>query len=132
MELLGRSVDATAEISAAVDAAAQSVAHAVRSPWARVELDGQGEAPEGAAILPLTAGDERLGTLVVAPRRPGESYSRRDLDQLAWLRLNIGRPEARARCSSPSARALIGPGWSNVERRSQEWATGSNSSHFRP
>lgn len=87
MAQLGRNVDAAGEVDEALDAAATAVAHAVRSPGARVLL-GPGE-PAGLAaeqaVLPLVAGDVRLGTLLVEPRREGEAFSRRDHDLLSIL-----------------------------------------------
>ena len=70
-----------------VAVAAAAVARAVRSPSARVVAPV--EVPDGSdrglAVVPLVAGGEQLGSLVVDPRRQGETFGRRDLARLAEL-----------------------------------------------
>lgn len=81
-------VPRTSEPSELVAAAAAAVARAVRSPAARV-VPPLVEVPDGSdrgpAVVPLVAGGEQLGSLVVDPRRPGETFGRRDLTRLAEL-----------------------------------------------
>lgn len=80
-------VPRTTEPSDLVAAAAAAVAGAVRSPSAQVvpPTDTAARGGRGRAVVPLVAGGERLGSLVVEPRRPGESFGRRDLTRLAQL-----------------------------------------------
>jgi signal transduction histidine kinase len=70
-----------------LDIAARAAADAVRSPSASITLGpDQPEPPPGAAVLPLLLGGERIGNLVIEPRRAGQPLERRDLavlDQLA-------------------------------------------------
>lgn len=67
--------------------AARAAADAVRSPSAAITLgsDEPGAAP-AAAVLPLLLGGDRIGSLVIEPRRAGQQLERRELvvlDRLA-------------------------------------------------
>ena len=93
--LRDRVVDGAADDTAVLQAVAETVAAAVRSPSVAVavhrgpELEtvaSTGEAEERPLVRPLLYRGERLGELRVCHRTPGESYGHADialLDQLA-------------------------------------------------
>lgn len=86
MGRLGRTLEAADELADALAAAAASVAAAVRSPSATLHLGEEPAVPDdGTCALPLVAGQQQLGILLVAPRRAGEPFSRRDLELLQLL-----------------------------------------------
>ncbi|HUR14474.1 MAG TPA: sensor histidine kinase [Mycobacteriales bacterium] len=86
MGRLGRSLDTVDEVAEALAAAAEAVALAVRSPHAIVVLGPPPEDPgDGTCVVPLVAGSQPLGALVVAPRRAEEPFNRRDLELLELL-----------------------------------------------
>jgi signal transduction histidine kinase len=94
--LQDRVVDGAADDSAVLQAVAETVAAAVRSPWVAVAMHrgpqletvaSTGEGEERPLVRPLLYRGERLGELRVGHRTPGESYGRTDialLDQLAY------------------------------------------------
>jgi signal transduction histidine kinase len=98
--LQGRVVDSAAGDTAVLQAVAETVAAAVRSPWAAVAVhrgpkletvastgEEEEEEEERPLVRPLLYRGERLGELRVGHRTPGESYGRADialLDQLAY------------------------------------------------
>jgi signal transduction histidine kinase len=86
LALLGQSLDTAGAAEDALKSACDAVAAAVRSPAAMVHLGDQGSAvPDGAISVPLQAEGSVVGTLVVAPRRPGEPYSRREIDLITTM-----------------------------------------------
>lgn len=84
---LARRLRDPSDPDAALASVAESVARAFRSPHAAIMTDNAlTGSDEHAAVVPLTLGERTLGTLVVAPRRPGERFARGDLvvlDELA-------------------------------------------------
>jgi signal transduction histidine kinase len=94
--LQDRVVDGAADDSAVLQAVAETVAAAVRSPAVAVAVHrgpqletvaSTGEGEEHPLVRPLLYRGERLGELRVVHRTPGESYGRADialLDQLAY------------------------------------------------
>ena len=94
--LQDRVVDGAADDTAVLQAVAETVAAAVRSPSVAVAVHrgpqletvaSTGEGEERPLVRPLLYRGERLGELRVGHRTPGESYGRADialLDQLAY------------------------------------------------
>ncbi len=95
---LGQRLEATLEPGAVLPAVAETVAQALRLPYAAIELRGNGErdgftvtAAWGSPVdspvrLPLVHQHETVGQLVLAPRAPKEPFGpadRRLLDDLA-------------------------------------------------
>ena len=73
-----------------LDVAARAAADAVRSPSASITLGpDQPDPPSAAAVLPLLLGGDRVGTLVIAPRRAGQPLERRDLAVLDRLAVPV-------------------------------------------
>src|SRR5215471_14629253 len=99
--LAGR-LDATLTPDEVLPAIVDSVTSALRSPYAAIEVtDGNGPArtaaargtlPDGAVPLrvPLTASGAHVGDLVVAPRRPTETFNDADRRLLAGLAHHAG------------------------------------------
>lgn len=73
-----------------LEIAAHAAADAVRSPSADITL-GPDEPipPEDAAVLSLLVGGDRVGTLVIQPRRTGQPLERRDLAVLEGLAVPV-------------------------------------------
>jgi two-component system NarL family sensor kinase len=94
--LQDRVVDGAADDTAVLQAVAETVAAAVRSPAVAVAVHrgpqletvaSTGEGEDRPLVRPLLYRGERLGELRVSHRTPGESYGRADialLDQLAY------------------------------------------------
>jgi signal transduction histidine kinase len=93
---LGRRLETTLVPEAALETVTEVVAQALKLPYAAIELR-RGEGYEKVAehgdpkdenvVLPLAHQGETVGRLVVAPRSPGEEFSRQDrrlLEDLAW------------------------------------------------
>jgi signal transduction histidine kinase len=99
---LAARLDATLSPDAVLPAIAGSVTSALRSPYAAIEVtagDGpprvaaaRGTLPAGAVPLrvPLTSSGAHIGDLVVAPRRPGETFNDADRRLLAGLAHHAG------------------------------------------
>jgi signal transduction histidine kinase len=86
LAMLSHSLDTAGEAEDTMGAACDAVAEAVRSPGAWVALgESEPAAPPGASTVLLQAGGRFVGTLVVAPRRPNESFSRRDVDLITTM-----------------------------------------------
>lgn len=86
LALLGESLRAEGEAEDALRAACDAVARAVRSPAATVRRhDARLAADDGTVAVPLVASGEPVGMLVVAPRRPGEPFHKRDQALIATL-----------------------------------------------
>ena len=93
---LGRRLEGTLAPEAALETVAESVAQALKLPYAAIELnrdDGykrvaeHGDPREENEVLPLVHQGETVGRLVVAPRSRGEEFSKQDrtlLEDLAW------------------------------------------------
>ena len=101
---LGERVGAAPAPEAVLPAIAETVASALKSPYAAITL-GQTDAPAPAASratfdgamlrLPLEYQGETVGELLVAPRSPGEKFSQADRRLLGDLARQIG-PAAHA------------------------------------
>ena len=93
---LGKRLEGTLAPEAALETVAEVVAQALKLPYAAIELrqdDGykkvaeHGDPKDDNTVLPLVHQGETVGQLVVAPRSPGEVFSRQDrslLEDLAW------------------------------------------------
>jgi signal transduction histidine kinase len=93
---LGRRLETTLAPEAGLEAVAEAVAQALKLPYAAIELkrdDGykrvaeRGDPKDENTVLPLVHQGETVGRLVVAPRSPGEEFSKQDrslLEDLAW------------------------------------------------
>ena len=90
---LGQRIEDTLTPDAVLSAIVETVAQALKVPYAAIALSDQSPAiaaatgnPVGAPVhLPLVYRNEPVGELILAPRRPGESFSaadRRLLDDL--------------------------------------------------
>ena len=92
---LNRRIKATLAPDAVLQTIVETVAQALKLPYAaiRLEQDGKfvtaaehGTSADGAIVLPLTYQMEQVGQLLLAPRAPGEEFTpsdRRLLDDLA-------------------------------------------------
>lgn len=117
LAMLGHSLDTAGEAGDVLRSACEAVASAVRSPAASVvPPEDAHDVPDGAITVPLQAGGQFVGTLVVAPRRPGESYSRREVDlvnTLAGTLAQVARATSLAAALESARRDLA------VERRDE-------------
>ena len=96
---LGRRLEATLAPEAALSTVAETVAGALKLPYAAIELERDGRfetaaehgtpADEGL-VLPLHYGSEPVGRLVLAPRAPGEPFTDSDLRLLEDLASQVG------------------------------------------
>jgi hypothetical protein len=117
---LGRRLEGTLTPDAILPTIVETVAGALKLPYAAIALSGAG-GPVAAATgtpvpdpvrLPLAYQGEPVGELLLAPRAPGESFSRADRRLLDDLARQAGvaaqavrlADEARANASSPRAR----------------------------
>jgi signal transduction histidine kinase len=91
---LGMRLSATENADATLRALAETVAQALRLPYAAVELRhggrleriaATGRPPWGVARIPLAYGGEELGAIAVCPRAPGESFNAADRHLLSEL-----------------------------------------------
>ncbi len=92
---LGQRLEATLAPEAALRTVVETIAQALKLPYAAIKLEQRGGYATAAeygtpvsetVVLPLTYGAEQTGQLVLAPRAPGEVFSpsdRRLLDDLA-------------------------------------------------
>lgn len=99
---LATRLDATLTADEVLPAIVDSVTSALRSPYAAIEVtaaDGpprvaaaRGTLPPGAVPLrvPLTSSGAHVGDLVIAPRRPGETFNQADRRLLAGLAHHAG------------------------------------------
>jgi signal transduction histidine kinase len=96
---LGRRLEATLAPEATLEAIVETVAEALKLPYVGVTLRRgetfetaaqHGEPVEEPLVLPLTYGPETVGQLVLAPRGPGESFTKSDLRLLEDLARQIG------------------------------------------
>jgi signal transduction histidine kinase len=86
LALLGGSMGHGSAGHDALLAACEAVALAVRSPRATVVPErARGAHDPAAATVELLADGQHLGLLIVAPRRPGEPFNRRDSELIAVL-----------------------------------------------
>ena len=93
---LGKRLEGTLAPEAALETVAEVVAQALKLPYAAIELRQDdsykkvaehGDPKDENTVLPLVHQGETVGRLVVAPRSPGEEFSRQDrnlLEDLAW------------------------------------------------
>ncbi len=96
---LGRRLETTLTPGETLPAIVETVAQALRLPYAAITLK-RGEAFETAAeygtfsgqplVLPLAYGPETVGQFVLAPRTPGESFTKSDLQLLEDLARQVG------------------------------------------
>jgi signal transduction histidine kinase len=96
---LGRRLEATLAPEATLGAIVETVREALKLPYAAITLR-RGEGFETAAesgepvdeplVLPLIYGPETVGQLVLAPRRPGETFTKSDLRLLEDLARQVG------------------------------------------
>lgn len=92
---LGRRLEANLQPEAVLPTVVETVAEALKLPYAAIALDGEegnviaaqyGQLVDGTTSLPLVYGAQSVGQLILAPRAPGESFTasdRRLLDELA-------------------------------------------------
>jgi signal transduction histidine kinase len=90
MTQLGRRLQDTAEPDAVLAMAAQTLARALRLPYAAVRLRdgteaGWGEPATATTTAPLVFQGREVGELLLAPRRPGERLTARDLALVAQV-----------------------------------------------
>ncbi len=96
---LGKRLEATLTPGDALPTIVETIAQALRLPYAAITLR-RGDEFETAAeygspagrplILPLTYGPETVGQLVLAPRAPGEAFTKSDLGLLEDLARQVG------------------------------------------
>jgi signal transduction histidine kinase len=96
---LGASLEATLAPESVLPTVVETVARALKLPYAAITLkqDGvfveaarYGKKPEGEPlIVPLTYQQETVGQLVVSPRTPGESFTKSDVRLLGDLARHI-------------------------------------------
>jgi signal transduction histidine kinase len=97
---LGRTLEVTAEPTAALDGAAERIAAALAVPWVAIEVSGEDEQPVHTAVsgrrpgwadpgavttVPLVHAGAPHGSLSVARRSPHEPLAHRDVDLLERL-----------------------------------------------
>ncbi len=91
---LGTRLSATENADATLRALAETVAQALRLPYAAVELRhggrleriaATGRPPWAVTRIPLAYGGEELGAIAVCPRAPGESFNAADRHLLSEL-----------------------------------------------
>ncbi len=99
---LATRLDATLTADEVLPAIVDSVTSALRSPYAAIEVTGGGGPPRVAAArgtlqpgavplrVPLTSSGAHVGDLVIAPRRPGETFNQADRRLLAGLAHHAG------------------------------------------
>jgi len=96
---LGRRLEASAHTDTALPAAVETLARALRLPYAAIQLGGHGApvaaygtpvAQAGTTALPLRHGADLIGQLLVAPRRPGETFTAADLRLLDDVARQVG------------------------------------------
>jgi signal transduction histidine kinase len=97
---LGERLSASLTTDEILPTVVATVAGALRLPYVAIEI-GSGEIttivaatgrPEGALVrMPLVDQGEQIGELIVAPRAPGEAFSRADRNLLAGLAHEAGR-----------------------------------------
>lgn len=106
LALLSESLQTTGEAQDALRSACDAVAAAVRSPSANVVPSDSVRFHDPAAVtIPLTASGEDVGMLVVAPRRPGESFTRRDVELMATLAAPVAQVARAAGLAAALERA---------------------------
>lgn len=105
---LGRRLEGTPEPGQALQVIVDTVAEALRLPYAAVELarpDGMEEAarygvPVGSSLcLPLKYQNELIGRLILGERSPGEGFGRRDRRAVSGLAAQVGVAVRAARLS---------------------------------
>jgi signal transduction histidine kinase len=94
---LGRRLEASAHTDTVLHAAVETLARALRLPYAAVQLGGDtipvaayGAPDPRPLALPLRYGADRIGQLLVAPRRPGEAFTGADLRLLNDVARQVG------------------------------------------
>ncbi len=117
---LGRTLEATAEPSAALGGAARTIAAALAVPWVSIEVSRAGGEPpfattagvrpgwagrEATTTLPLVHGGSPQGSLTVVRRSPHEAVSRRDLELLERLAYPIAAAAAAFRLTEDLRRS---------------------------
>jgi two-component system, NarL family, sensor kinase len=96
---LGRRLAQPLDQQDLLDSLAEAVAAAVRSPEVTIRLAGEDDEPaadDGTAVVPLPWAGERVGSLRVRPRRPGERFRGRDLRVIAQLAAPVAAVAASA------------------------------------
>jgi two-component system, NarL family, sensor kinase len=96
---LGHRLESTLTPDAVLPGIVETIQHALRLPYAAIALKQGDELVIAAASgvpaadaprLPLVYGNETVGELLLAPRRPGESFTATDLRLLSDLARQIG------------------------------------------
>ncbi|MGH3148895.1 MAG: histidine kinase, partial [Rubrobacter sp.] len=98
---LGARLEATVAPDAVLPTLMEAITEALKLPYAAITLDHdgkgfvkaaeQGKNPDGdSLVVPLVYQREKVGELVLAPRSPGESFTRADLRLLGDLAHQIG------------------------------------------
>ena len=117
---LGRTLEITAEPTAALDGAAQRIAASLAVPWVAIEVSGADEdpvhtaaagtrpgwaGPEAQVRVPLVHGGTPHGSLTVARRSPHEPLSHRDVELLERLAYPIAAAAAAFRLTDDLRRS---------------------------
>ncbi len=117
---LGRTLEITAEPTAALDSAAERIAASLAVPWVAIEVSGADEepvhtaaagsrpgwaGPEARTTVPLMHGGTAHGSLTVARRSPHEPLSRRDVELLERLAYPIAAAAAAFRLTDDLRRS---------------------------
>src|SRR5215211_3672978 len=111
---LGRRLEATLAPDAALNTVVQTVAQALKLPYAEISLKqgdrfvtaaSYGEPADETLPLPLTYGAELVGRLKLAPRAPGEEFSSSDRRLLEDLARQAGVAAHAARLTADLQRS---------------------------
>ena len=111
---LGRHLEETFAPDAILPSVVQTVAEALRVPYAAITLHQEGDLVPaavagtpvtGALRLPLRYGSEPVGELVIGPRSPGEAFSPADRRLLEDLARQVGVAAHAARLTADLRRS---------------------------
>jgi len=96
---LGRKLEGTLAPGAALKTTVETIAQALKNPYAAITLTRDGGIATAAEygslssetlVLPLTYGAEAVGQLILGPRAPGEAFTSSDLRLLEDLARQVG------------------------------------------